>query len=405
MSSKILILISDSFPYGHGETFLGEELNYLSKKFQQIYILPYYIPKNSIAREVPKNCLIETFLAEKTMLFPPPKALLLKGLRLSILWHEFRQVKFTWFLRNFRKLNFLAIKAIFEAAIIGSWIENKVQEPFLLYSFWFSDAATACSLLKKRNVVKKWISGVHGYDLYDERHQLNKQPFRALKLHHCNQLYTACIDARKYLLNKTSVSFESKITNRYLGVTIPNNFIMPDNTSFVIVSCSNIISLKRIHLILDVLSQIDFPVKWIHIGDGILKPDLIEKAKLLPKNVAVEFKGWLQKEEILQIYLTESPHLFVHFSESEGGTPVSIMDALSCGIPILACEAGGIPEIVTSETGKILAIEFSITEAIDFINKIQQKEIVFSAQKIQEYCREKFNAEVNYTNFAKLLSE
>ena len=45
--------------------------------------------------------------------------------------------------------------------------------------------------------------------------------------------------------------------------------------------------------------------------------------------------------------------IFVNVSVSEG-TPVSLMEAASCGIPIIATAVGGNKEIVTAESGLLL---------------------------------------------------
>ena len=182
MDKKTLVIITDSFPFGQGETFLADELIYLSYEFEHIYLIPSFISKNSIAREIPLNCTIESFFADRIQLFCAPKALLKKGLRLNLLWNELTNTQVLWFIKNFKAINVLATKAIFEAGILGSWIQNRVKEPYLLYSYWFSEPAAACAVLKQRKVVSLWISGTHGYDLYDERHPLKKQPFRSFKI-------------------------------------------------------------------------------------------------------------------------------------------------------------------------------------------------------------------------------
>src|SRR4051812_30808566 len=54
----------------------------------------------------------------------------------------------------------------------------------------------------------------------------------------------------------------------------------------------------------------------------------------------------------MKFYSENFVHLFLNTSSSEG-IPVSIMEAQSFGIPVMAPQVGGIPEIVSDENGKL----------------------------------------------------
>ena len=70
-----------------------------------------------------------------------------------------------------------------------------------------------------------------------------------------------------------------KLSVLRLGTT--NEFGIPKKNSdrFVIISCSNIIKIKRIDLIIKSLSLLKFDFKWIHIGDGPLFDELNQLSK------------------------------------------------------------------------------------------------------------------------------
>ncbi|NCO54621.1 MAG: glycosyltransferase, partial [Bacteroidetes bacterium] len=59
--------------------------------------------------------------------------------------------------------------------------------------------------------------------------------------------------------------------------------------------------------------------------------------------------------------------LFINVSESEG-IPVSIMEALSAGIPVIATNVGGTNEIVNNDVGFLIDKEFEINTAVNIIN-------------------------------------
>ena len=65
----------------------------------------------------------------------------------------------------------------------------------------------------------------------------------------------------------------------------------------------------------------------------------------LNSNIDFRITGWITKIEIFNLYKFEKPNLFLNLSTSEG-LAVSIMEACSFGIPIIATNVGGTPELV-----------------------------------------------------------
>lgn len=113
------------------------------------------------------------------------------------------------------------------------------------------------------------------------------------------------------------------------------------------------VPVKRIHILADALKYIDFPVMWTHIGDGPLLGEMVEKANLLIEekpNVRVNFSGKMTNREVLAYYEAGPVDLFLNVSASEG-LPVSIMEAASRGVPIIATDVGGTSEIVNVDEG------------------------------------------------------
>ena len=69
----------------------------------------------------------------------------------------------------------------------------------------------------------------------------------------------------------------------------------------------------------------------------------------LEENISVKLLGKVNNNDILNFYSITPVNLFINLSESEG-IPVSIMEAISFSIPIIATDVGGVSEIVTEET-------------------------------------------------------
>lgn len=105
---------------------------------------------------------------------------------------------------------------------------------------------------------------------------------------------------------------------------------------------------KAIPLILREYEAVEFLI----CGDGILYDEI--KSELEDKGLQnkVKLMGWIQHSE-LPNYLQEVK-LLVLPSENEG-IPGIILEAMSCGTPVLATSVGGIPDLIQDErTGFIL---------------------------------------------------
>ena len=405
MKTKIntVALFTDSYPYGEGEAFIGIELEFLSKSFDKIYLIPAFIPKKSIKRETPKNCFIIDILSSTESV---DDKILIRRMRFKLLLSEligFRSKPF-WFIRHIGKLNKLASKSIYTAELIISWLNTLERDKPILYTYWYNYVADACSILVHNGVVKKWISRVHGYDLHDERHPLKRQPFREFKTKHCQLVFTDSKRSENYFKARISKKERKKVSTSYLGVDIPENVIDKGRKNpFVIASCSNVIPLKRVNLIFELISKLDIPVKWIHIGDGELMGELKSIVKNAPSNLVINLLGNLPNKEIAPLYLRENVNLFIHLSEIEGGAPVACMDAQSCGIPILGCDVGGIKEMLNSERGILLPVDFDVNHTLKLIYDLIENYHRIEPIKIQDFCSYMFNSSTNFNHFAHLL--
>lgn len=108
----------------------------------------------------------------------------------------------------------------------------------------------------------------------------------------------------------------------------------------------------------------------------------------------------------MRIYEKESFDLFVNVSSSEG-IPVSIMEAMSFGIPCIATDVGGSGEIVIDRyNGILLKDDFRIQDfiqALDWYLKMDSNTILELRKNVYLSWERKYNAETNYTEFVEEL--
>ena len=134
----------------------------------------------------------------------------------------------------------------------------------------------------------------------------------------------------------------------------------------------------------------------MHIGGGPLLDELRQNTQEHQPNLSVELTGTLNNSDILALYRKNYFDCFILLSASEG-IPVSIMEALSSGIPIISTNVGGVPEIVTKETGYVLDKDFSQSDfdvALDgIITNTALRETSYG------FFKQKYEAETNYRDF------
>ena len=108
----------------------------------------------------------------------------------------------------------------------------------------------------------------------------------------------------------------------------------------------------------NILKHLNFDVHWHVIGEG---PDLnlvMQKNKILPSNITVVYHGKKKsRDEVLEFYKENHINLFVSLSSSEG-LPVSMMEAISFGIPLMSTDVGGCKEICNEKTGFLIPLNF-----------------------------------------------
>ena len=91
------------------------------------------------------------------------------------------------------------------------------------------------------------------------------------------------------------------------------------------------------------------------ISGGPLSNNINEMAKLsLKDQVDCFFHGNVKNEYILSWYKKNNVDAFINVSKSEGAA-VSIMEAMSFGIPIILSNVGGNPEMVVNQSGILLS--------------------------------------------------
>lgn len=126
---------------------------------------------------------------------------------------------------------------------------------------------------------------------------------------------------------------------------------------------------KGIYVLLDAFSalvQEEPRLRLICAGDGdVAEVRRIVAARGLAESVDVP--GWIDEARRAQLLLTASIYVLPSFIE---GVPMSILEAMSAGLPVVATPVGGIPEIITDGQEGLLVPAGSVDELAGAIRRL-----------------------------------
>lgn len=386
---KRLLLVTQGFPFGESErSFLTAEFEELIRTFE-VSILAYGL----------EDKLLYSF-PEKVQVFRYGTAAI-QPLRLAmqILKPEVRE-DIQEASRNCRMKNkILRTGKILTYSLRAEQVEKQIKQIIknekidLIYTYWCVQATVAALRLKKEFSQLKVITRFHGFDLYKERMQVGWQPLREFVNQKCDMLAFVCEAGKDYFIEHWGQDTKEKCVTAYLGSRSMPQVTPADTGELVLVSCSNLISLKRVELIIGALALLpeEMKVNWNHLGDGPERERLenLAKEKLGQKsNVRWKFWGEVPNTEIEQIYLKLQPNLFITTSSTEG-LPVSVEEAFAMGIPAVGTDVGGMSElIIDGKTGFLLLDKPGINEIAEKLKMFrdlseqQQKEMGAEARKL-----------------------
>jgi glycosyltransferase involved in cell wall biosynthesis len=343
------------YPYGMGEEWKANELRELVKKFDQITVVPFFYGGNfDNPKTLPAGVKSVTPLFrdmvnmdQRTNLFK-----IISSPKSPAFLKEFVSKKI--FLSKHRLISWLGttrhVIRLLEHPLLQEIIKSGDRDT-VLYFYWGKGTSEILPFIDNRKFKMTFVR-MHRFDLFEYVNN-NYIPYRGELLDKISVAAPTSVAGKEHLEKKYPRA-KAKIEVFRCG-TNGNGKKSTASTDQVlrVVSCSGLSPVKRVHLMIESLQHIHFPIQWIHLGDGQLSAELRELAQQLGVHDRFIFKGMVPTEEVINYYTANTIDLFVNTSSSEG-VPFSIMEAFSAGIPVMATDAGGTGEIVDDIVGKLL---------------------------------------------------
>lgn len=282
----------------------------------------------------------------------------------------------------------------------------------VIYSYWFTDQAIVAwrvaEELNKRGGNFKSVSRAHGYDLYWERNSAGYLPFQEASLRHLHGAFPCSEQGANYLAAKYPDQ-RSKISVARLGTCDFGVGSIPTNEKAVFITCSRLDDNKRVTLFAKAFCELwkrNKSCHWYCIGDGIRRKEIEGIISEAGAESAVTMLGNMVNEDVMSFYKQTPITYFVNVSKSEG-VPVSIMEAMSFGIPVIATNVGGTSELVSDLCGNLIDADINSDSLLLILrNAINLPDLQYRRKR--EFSRsiweEKAFAEKIYNNWCKLLT-
>jgi glycosyltransferase involved in cell wall biosynthesis len=289
-------------------------------------------------------------------------------------------------------------ESLLKARSLERWVELNGLRDAVFYDFWFENSTLALAILRQRGAIRCAVSRAHGFDVFDSRWgEDGRVPFREFKAENLDAVFAISTDGADYLRAKFGPEAD-KVHLARLGIPASPSFPEDAADPPLVVSCSLLRPDKRVHAIPAVLRACDRPLRWVHFGDGPERPRVEETAASLPESVVWELRGRVENAAVRAFYAAEPVSALLSLSAAEG-VPISMMEAQSVGTPIVALAVGGVPEIVTADTGILLppdagasAVAAALCRAIEPPS--------FDRATIRSAFASRYDAATNYAAFA-----
>lgn len=398
---KTVYLFTNTFPYGiNSETFIEEEMRVVGSLGVPVVIVPLH--KKEVCRYVPTGVEVCNSLAETSWVRKIYIACLMLFSR-----HFWRML---WIKERPRSLNELCqgMKYLYGAFWITSFLTThryNFRQGGVFYSYWFNHTPLGLGWkIKKDRYYQDFTlyTRAHRYDVY-ERRIGSYIPYREEALSYIKGVFCVAEEGQRFLQSRYPY-YADKIFVSHLGVSAKKRCEnVPEKEGDIsFVSCSSLTAVKRVDFIFKrikgfCVANPQLRISWTHIGGGPLLKELQNLVEDKAENLKIVLTGYVRNSDVKQLYMTNDFDLFINMSLSEG-IPVSIMEAISFGIPVIATNVGGNAEIVNEETGVLIPVDISQAAFDETVSEIMNKMDTLKKSTISYY-RKEFDADKNYRCF------
>jgi len=400
-----IAILTNAYPYLPGEQFIEDEIGYWGERSDASVTLMPAVAHGE-PRALPPGIVIDTSFTSGRWLgrFVAVAKALFGGMFRGELAHLRGTGKLEW--RTALRALLHSSKVVQQADQLTRYA-NRNGDIDVAYCYWNDTQSYAAVLAKARGRVRRVVTRVHGVDLYEPRRYRDYMPLKRQFIQGYDRIFVLSSHAAAYMAS-TYGALPEKMQLIPLGVPLEESLSRPSPAGNVhIVSVSYCLPVKRIERIVDGVAMFarenrHLSVQWTHVGGG----PLLEETQALAQrrlgevgNLSFRFMGFVPHEDVRHVFLDAPVDVLVNTSESEG-TPVSMMEAMSAGVPVVAPDVGGISYVVSNQCGVLMSGHPDGSEISAAIARVVLGEERSSLRiHAREVIEQRFDASRNYRRF------
>jgi len=356
-----IALVTSSAPFGPGESFVVVEANALVEQRVELVLVPTHI-RSKVPRKIKLDTAIKvishgllSFTVFKTFIWeivdrPIP---VMRAFYMVLSWQPVILVK-----------NLMVLpKAVWLAALVK---DMNIQH---IHAQWVSTPSTVAMVASSLSGVP-WSFTAHRGDIVDNNLLCKKMSsasfsrFIAKKSIELAENICAPMSSEPKLLHMGVLmpKFQKKgqIQDKFVFLC-PASLTLVKGHQYLIKAFSSLRDKEGIEL-------------WL-AGSGPLKSELEALVENSGLTQTVKFLGEVTHSDLLDMYAEAKVNAVVLPSLDLGngvheGIPVSLMEAMSYGIPVISTSTGGIPELLYDGAG-VIVLQSSAIELAKAINKLR----------------------------------
>ena len=343
---KIAVL-SSSAPYGRGESFVVSEVNAIARHGVEVLLVPTILRKGT-----PNNFSFDNnvrILKSRFLSFP-----IFIGFFLFLGRKPTEFFKILALARDKSIVNTIKNFVVVPKSI---WLAKKLSHENVnhIHAHWLTTSSTLALIVSRISGIP-WSATGHRGDIVANNILEKKFSFAT---------FVRFISKSGANLGQ-SLSYldEKKCVVLHMGVSVNDDMLdsrksVPSRDAVKILCPANLIAVKGHEYLIEAFSKLSGSQSVILelAGEGDRKWELEKLVKRWGVEDRVFFRGHVPHQELLSRYRTGDVDVVVLPSRDLGsgvheGIPVSLMEAMAQGIPVVSTKTGGIPELLTDDTGK-----------------------------------------------------
>jgi glycosyltransferase involved in cell wall biosynthesis len=242
---------------------------------------------------------------------------------------------------------------------------------------------------------------LHGSDL------LLSHTYLDLKLANCSACFTVSEYNLNYIRQHYPLVDDRKLILRRLGVDVTSPALM----QWAAHDCFTLLAVGRLHRVKDhefllrgcaALCSRGMNLQCLIAGDGPEKESLVRQVRKLGLENQVKLLGHIAHSKLASLYCQAD--LVVLTSRSEG-IPVVLMEAMARGIPVLAPNITGIPELIVDGQSGFLYKPGSLQDFVERVEFIRNSLDALDAVRrtARQHVMQNFDRQTNLRVFADAL--